>query len=77
MKLNTLALAVSVLITGCGGSGGGGPGSNPIIRPDLPNVPYYTPVKVGNATMSTVSTATSSVAGAFSKDLTGSGQENL
>ena len=77
MKLNTLALAVSVLITGCGGGGGGGPGSNPIIRPDLPNVPYYTPVKVGNATMSTVSTATSSVAGAFSKDLTGSGQENL
>ena len=78
MKLNTLALAVSVLITGCGGEGasvtlGGG------VLPDRPPpiVPYYTPVKVGNATMSTVSTATSSVAGAFSKDLTGSGQENL
>jgi len=72
-KLSTIVLATSAVISGCGGGGpsatlGGG---------TLPNVPYYTPVKVGTAVMSTNPIAPNSVAGAFSKDLTGSGKENL
>lgn len=76
MRFTTLVLSTiaSASLVACGG----GDGSSATLGGGTrPTVPYYTPVKVGTAVMSTNRVAPNSVAGAFSKDLTGSGEENL
>jgi hypothetical protein len=74
----TCLFGTVVVITGCGGGGGGGGGggpynsSNPYLRTE---VPYATPVRVGNVDPLVNNNSTYAVVDTFTATISGSGQD--
>lgn len=69
--LKIIPFLLALLLTACGGGGG-----NPILVPSYP-VPFHTPVRVGSVSITQSATNSIAVADIFTKDLTGSGAENV
>ena len=70
--LKIIPFLLAFVLTACASGRGG----NPISVPSY-SVPFHTPVRVGSVSITQSTTSSIAVADIFTKDLTGSGTENV